>query len=132
MLIVTLTPVLLSLLPKYNKFFNNYVFLLLVIRFVFFYFQLKGLDISWCLQSDIGLPAPDIIYFLKLSPEEASKRGEFGAERYEQKEFQCKVAEEFKKLQELYKADNWKVPLLLSFLFFVFCFLINKFFFIRF
>ena len=40
-----------------------------------------GMDLDWCWQSDIGLPAPDIVIFLDLPIEESKKRGEFGDER---------------------------------------------------
>ncbi len=51
----------------------------------------KGLDRNWCCIPDAGLPAPDIVIYLDLSPEEAKKRGGYGRERYEKTEFQDKV-----------------------------------------
>ncbi|KAJ8309764.1 hypothetical protein KUTeg_011629 [Tegillarca granosa] len=65
----------------------------------------QGFDMQWCKQPDIGLPKPDAVIYLTLSPEAAEKRGTFGKERYEKKEFQQKVSENFEKLKE----DNWKV-----------------------
>ena len=41
----------------------------------------------------MGLPRPDVVVFLDLEPEEAEKRGGFGEERYEKKEFQGRVRE---------------------------------------
>jgi len=61
----------------------------------------KGLDLKWCLQSDKGLPAPDIIIFLDISVEDAMKRKDFGQERFEVKSFQEKVLESYKILQQL-------------------------------
>lgn len=43
--------------------------------------------------------------FLDLSVEEASKRGNFGQERYEMKEIQERVYNQFKKLQD----PDWKI-----------------------
>lgn len=60
----------------------------------------EGFDINWCKQPDVGLPQPDRVIYLTLSPEEAAERGTFGDERYEQKEFQLKVSENFEKLRD--------------------------------
>lgn len=62
-------------------------------------------DINWCKQPDIGLPCPDKVLYLTLSSEAAAKRGGFGDERYEQTDFQKKVAENF----DLLKDDSWQV-----------------------
>lgn len=43
--------------------------------------------------------------FLDLSIDDAEKRGGFGQERYEKRELQIKVREEFMKLKE----DGWKM-----------------------
>ncbi|RKP19054.1 P-loop containing nucleoside triphosphate hydrolase protein [Rozella allomycis CSF55] len=43
----------------------------------------KGLDLEWCRACDKGLPKPDVLYFFQLELEQASKRGNFGQERYE-------------------------------------------------
>merc|ERR1712000_457682 len=48
----------------------------------------KGLDFEWCKSPDRGLPAPDVVFYLKLSIEKAMERGGFGEERYEKKDFQ--------------------------------------------
>ena len=54
---------------------------------------LPNLDLEWARAPDIGLPRPDVVVFLDLEPEEAEKRGGFGEERYEKREFQGRVRE---------------------------------------
>lgn len=51
----------------------------------------KGLDREWCCTPEKGLPTPDLVIYLRLSPTEAKKRGDYGQERYEATEFQEKV-----------------------------------------
>ncbi|XP_014725898.1 PREDICTED: thymidylate kinase isoform X3 [Sturnus vulgaris] len=63
--------------------------------------------LDWCKQPDVGLPKPDLILFLQLSPEEAAERGNFGHERYETSSFQEKVLQSFCCLMED-KTLNWK------------------------
>jgi dTMP kinase len=65
-----------------------------------------GLDINWCKEQDRGLPKPDIVCFLDVSPEVAERRGGFGNEVYEKREFQGKVRSNFKTFQN---EDYWKV-----------------------
>eukprot|EP00924_Labyrinthula_sp_SR-Ha-C_P005101 snap_masked-scaffold_1-processed-gene-21.32-mRNA-1 protein AED:0.31 eAED:0.31 QI:0/-1/0/1/-1/1/1/0/210 len=65
----------------------------------------KGKDFEWCRNPDKGLPEPDLVIFLTLPEGEAEKRGEFGAERYEKKDFQDKVREQFAKLEK--ETLNW-------------------------
>jgi dTMP kinase len=65
----------------------------------------KGLNLGWCRNPDIGLLSPDLVLFLDLSIDEAEKRGGFGQERYEKRELQIKVRDEFMKLKD----DSWKV-----------------------
>lgn len=38
-----------------------------------------------------GLPAPDVVIYLSVTPEVAEQRGGYGEERYEKKEMQAKV-----------------------------------------
>uniref|UniRef100_A0A8B9DR49 dTMP kinase n=1 Tax=Anser cygnoides TaxID=8845 RepID=A0A8B9DR49_ANSCY len=64
--------------------------------------------VDWCKQPDIGLPKPDLILFLQLSPEEAAARGDFGSERYENSLFQEKVLQSFYHLMKD-KTLNWKM-----------------------
>lgn len=63
-----------------------------------------GLDVEWCMASDKGLVAPDVVYFLELTPEEAARRGGFGGERYEIPAFQKAVLEQFDTL----KGPHWE------------------------
>jgi len=67
-----------------------------------------GMDLDWCRGPDRGLPKPDLVCFLDVSPEEASKRGDYGMEKYENKEFQAKVRDNYKILREE-KLENWEV-----------------------
>ena len=69
----------------------------------------KGLDMDWCVNCDRGLIAPDAIIYLDLSIEDAMKRGDFGLERYEKKEFQETVRSKFIALQRL--SDKESLPL---------------------
>ena len=59
------------------------------------YSAAKGLPFAWCQGPDRLLPKPDMVLFLSVSPEVAANRGDFGAERYENKEFQAKVKQHF-------------------------------------
>nr|CCA21950.1 thymidylate kinase putative [Albugo laibachii Nc14] len=61
----------------------------------------SGMDMNWCWQPEIGLPRPDAVIFLDLPVDSASKREDYGAERYENVEFQEKVRLNFHKLIEL-------------------------------
>lgn len=68
----------------------------------------KGtLSIDWCKQPDVGLPAPDLTLFLKVSQEVAISRGGFGNERYEKLDFQRKVSKIFDEL--ISSSDNCHV-----------------------
>ncbi|KAJ5981406.1 hypothetical protein N7499_001586 [Penicillium canescens] len=58
------------------------------------------LSLDWAWQPEIGLPRPDICLFLGISPEEAAKRGGFGAERYENAAMQTRVRELFQTIFE--------------------------------
>ncbi|ORX64686.1 deoxythymidylate kinase-like protein [Anaeromyces robustus] len=69
------------------------------------YSMANGIDKEWCQKMESGLPKPDVVLFLDLSVEDASKRGEYGLERYEKKAFQQKVRDNYHELIE----DNWKV-----------------------
>ncbi|XP_067948424.1 thymidylate kinase-like [Watersipora subatra] len=65
-----------------------------------------GFSLDWCKQADVGLPRPDLVLFLTLTPEQAARRGGFGDERYEQTDFQKRVAANYSKLSG---EDNWKM-----------------------
>uniref|UniRef100_A0A1I7WV54 dTMP kinase n=1 Tax=Heterorhabditis bacteriophora TaxID=37862 RepID=A0A1I7WV54_HETBA len=62
----------------------------------------KGLNEHWVRQSDVGLPLPDLVFFFKLSPEEAMNRTGFGEERLETEPMQRKVAEAMTTLKQSY------------------------------
>uniref|UniRef100_UPI00398F63E8 thymidylate kinase-like n=1 Tax=Pristiophorus japonicus TaxID=55135 RepID=UPI00398F63E8 len=64
--------------------------------------------LEWCKQPDIGIPKPDVILFLHLTPAAAMKRGDFGNERYENLAFQELVLEQFGELMKD-ESLNWKV-----------------------
>lgn len=59
--------------------------------------------LSWCKAPDIGLPAPDVVFYLKLPPEAAQERAVYGNERYERVAFQKKVEGQF----DLLKGPEW-------------------------
>ena len=59
------------------------------------YSAAKGLDLDWCKGCDRGLPTPDLVFYFSLHPQIAAGRGEYGAERYENVEFQERVASVF-------------------------------------
>lgn len=50
-----------------------------------------GMDVEWCRAPDVGLPAPDLVVYLRVSNAVAAARAGFGEERYEKAEFQDKV-----------------------------------------
>eukprot|EP01135_Chromosphaera_perkinsii_P000218 Nk52_evm1s51 gene=Nk52_evmTU1s51 len=66
----------------------------------------NNLTLEWCKNPDKGLPRPDLVMFLDLAPEEAAKRGEFGAERYEETGFQKRVRGCFEKLRRLEEEEE--------------------------
>ncbi|XP_038704388.1 thymidylate kinase isoform X2 [Tripterygium wilfordii] len=65
----------------------------------------KGLDVEWCKAPEVGLLAPDLVVYLDILPEKASERGGYGGERYEQLEFQKKVAHCYEVLRD----PSWKI-----------------------
>jgi len=46
------------------------------------------LPFGWAYAPEVGLPKPDLIVFLDLSPENTAKRGGYGEEKYEKREMQ--------------------------------------------
>ncbi|EFA83836.1 thymidylate kinase [Heterostelium album PN500] len=70
------------------------------------YSAAKGIDFDWCFGCEKGLPAPDLIFYLKMDTEDATKRGDYGNERYEKVDFQ-------KKIKEVYESklvnSSWNV-----------------------
>lgn len=69
------------------------------------YTAAKDLDFNWCKSCDRGLPRPDVVFYLDISVDDASGRGEFGDERYEVSTFQKKVQGIYSKLSD----DTWRV-----------------------
>lgn len=56
------------------------------------YSQAQGLSAEWCKASEAGLPAPDLVVFLQLSPAAAAQRADYGGELYESIQLQEKVS----------------------------------------
>jgi dTMP kinase len=65
----------------------------------------KGLSMKWCKRADQGLPRPDLVLFLHVSPEVAKERPLFGEEKYEDASFQKKVERKFMKLLD----NSWVI-----------------------
>lgn len=61
----------------------------------------------------MGLPKPDLVLFLDISPEAAAKRGDFGNERYETSAFQQEVQKRYAELRED-RSLKWKVRVMLT------------------
>lgn len=61
----------------------------------------ENLSLQWAWQPEIGLPRPDIWFFLNISPEKARERGGYGLERYENVSLQLRVGELFKSLKAM-------------------------------
>ncbi|XP_068666226.1 thymidylate kinase-like [Aristolochia californica] len=49
---------------------------------------------------EMGLLAPDLVLYLDIPPEKAADRGGYGVERYEQLDFQQKVAQHYQILRD--------------------------------
>ncbi len=60
----------------------------------------KHMSMEWCFGPEVGLPAPDVIFYLDVSQDVAEKRGGYGLERYERKEFQSAVGKVFHSMRE--------------------------------
>ena len=56
------------------------------------------LSFEWCKSPDIGLPAPDLVLFLDITPGKAKERGGYGEERYEKEEMQKRVRKIFHRI----------------------------------
>ncbi|KAJ2849609.1 Thymidylate kinase [Coemansia brasiliensis] len=55
----------------------------------------KRLDFKWCKSPDVGLIAPDRVFFMDIHPDDAAKRDGYGEEIYEKREFQLDVRAKF-------------------------------------
>ena len=64
---------------------------------------------NWCQQAERGLLQPDMVFFLSLSEEVASQRGDYGKERYEKKGIQTAAASVFHKMMD----STWIVSCLM-------------------
>ncbi len=53
----------------------------------------------WCKAPDIGIPSPDVVFYLKLPAKVAEQRDVYGDERYEQVGFQQEVEQQFEALR---------------------------------
>ncbi|KAM9385927.1 thymidylate kinase isoform 1-T1 [Pholidichthys leucotaenia] len=67
-----------------------------------------GFCLDWCKSPDVGLPKPDLVMFLQLTPAQAALRGQFGQERYETSVFQRAVQQRFEELMKD-TSVNWQV-----------------------
>ncbi|RDI77556.1 hypothetical protein Vi05172_g12391 [Venturia inaequalis] len=65
------------------------------------------LPLAWARHPEVGLPRPDVCLFLDIAPEEASRRGGFGEEKYETKRMQDRVRELFAELTETPEKDDF-------------------------
>merc|ERR1719502_726706 len=70
------------------------------------YSAAKGLDFEWCQKPDVGLPAPDGIFFLHVDESVGASRQNFGDERYENTDLQSRVRQQFKN-SALYEGVEW-------------------------
>lgn len=70
-------------------------------------------DKKWCWQNESGLPKPDLVLYLRMSPQKAALRNDYGNELYEKLDFQEKVSQEYKEMMD----STWKVHYNSSFLF---------------
>nr|XP_020465715.1 thymidylate kinase isoform X1 [Monopterus albus] len=68
----------------------------------------QGFSMDWCRNPEVGLPKPDLVLYLQLSPAEAALRGQFGDERYETSAFQKAVKQNFEQLLKD-SSVNWQV-----------------------
>lgn len=59
-----------------------------------------SLSFEWCTFPDIGLPEPDLVLFLDVSPAVARLRGGYGEERYEKEEMQRSVRDNFRRIEK--------------------------------
>ena len=66
----------------------------------------EGVAVLRCETSDRGLPAPDAVFYLRLTPEQAQRRRPTQADRYENTPFQQRVFEQFERMAA---ARAWRV-----------------------
>ena len=54
-----------------------------------------GLDLEWAMQPEVGLPKPDLCFFLHVDPATQMQRRGFGGEKYESAAMQARVKDLF-------------------------------------
>lgn len=64
------------------------------------------LGLEWAWAPELGLPQPDVVFFLDISPADAAARGGYGEERYEKEEMQTRVRSLFQKLFDLVHPED--------------------------
>ncbi|CAG8689976.1 1435_t:CDS:2, partial [Cetraspora pellucida] len=69
------------------------------------YLTARGLDLNWCKTSYIGLPSPDIIFFMDMPLEESVKRDGYGSERFDKIEIQEKAKNAYLSMT----GPEWKI-----------------------
>ncbi|EGE04682.1 thymidylate kinase [Trichophyton equinum CBS 127.97] len=69
----------------------------------------KELQLDWAWRPEVGLPRPDIWFFLNISTEVAAARGGYGTERYETVNLQKKVGKLFLSLTGLKGNEDMRV-----------------------
>merc|ERR1719178_614189 len=70
------------------------------------YSAAKGLDFEWCKALDVGIPAPDAVFFLRVDPSVGKSRSSYGDERYENEALQTAVRVQFDRA-ELHAEVRW-------------------------
>eukprot|EP01024_Parvocaulis_polyphysoides_P007305 TRINITY_DN12183_c0_g2_i1.p1 TRINITY_DN12183_c0_g2~~TRINITY_DN12183_c0_g2_i1.p1 ORF type:complete len:341 (+),score=28.78 TRINITY_DN12183_c0_g2_i1:93-1115(+) len=63
------------------------------------------LTMDWCKSPEVGLPSPDLVFFMQLPLDNQNSRKGFGEERYENNKFQKKVLDCFMELKD----ENWLI-----------------------
>eukprot|EP00955_Chlamydomonas_euryale_P087822 364326-Chlamydomonas_euryale.AAC.13 len=53
---------------------------------------------AWCTSPEVGLPAPDVVFYMRTNAGASAARSGFGEERYERGDFQRAVAAQFEVL----------------------------------
>ena len=69
----------------------------------------KELQLDWAWRPEVGLPRPDIWFFLNVSTEVAAARGGYGTERYETVNLQKKVGKLFLSLTGLKGNEDMRI-----------------------
>jgi len=64
------------------------------------------MTLDWAMGPDAGLPAPDLVIFIKSDPVVNASRAGYGDEKYENVKFQTSVAIQFEQIGEKCK-DYW-------------------------